>query len=179
MESKRKNDAVNTLKMDISQYKKKFKKLENERNKLKNTICENKMKLDKLRKEKDDIAVQQMKVAGATDVITGEQKLLTEKKDTLEKEDNAAKEEVGALEKNIEEQESKLRDLKRTEADALKTIKNLTTLRETMARRASGAMAEVRETREELKIKELLMLDLTKKQQEIEFKLNSFKVDLF
>ena len=45
-----------------------------------------------------------------------------------------------------------------------------------MARRASGALAEVRETREELKIKELLILDLTKKQQEIEFKLNSFKV---
>jgi hypothetical protein len=45
-----------------------------------------------------------------------------------------------------------------------------------MARRASGAQAEVRETREELKIKELLILDLTKKQQEIEFKLNSFKV---
>lgn len=47
---------------------------------------------------------------------------------------------------------------------------------ETMARRASGAQAEVRETKEELKIKELLILDLTKKQQEIEFKLNSFKV---
>lgn len=45
-----------------------------------------------------------------------------------------------------------------------------------MARRASGALAEVRETKEELKIKELLILDLTKKQQEIEFKLNSFKV---
>lgn len=49
---------------------------------------------------------------------------------------------------------------------------------ETMARRASGALAEVRETREELKIKELLILDLTKKQQEIETKLNSFKVVL-
>lgn len=50
---------------------------------------------------------------------------------------------------------------------------------ETMARRASGALAEVRETREELKIKELLILDLTKKQQEIETKLNNFKVASF
>jgi len=36
-------------------------------------------------------------------------------------------------------------------------------MRESMARKASGAMAEVRETREELKIKELLILDLRKK----------------
>jgi len=44
-----------------------------------------------------------------------------------------------------------------------------------MARKASSALAEVRETREELKIKELLILDLTKKYQETEFRLNSFK----
>jgi len=36
-------------------------------------------------------------------------------------------------------------------------------MRESMARKASSAMAEVRETREEMKIKELLILDLTKK----------------
>ena len=43
-----------------------------------------------------------------------------------------------------------------------------------MARTASQAMAQQRETREELKVKELLILDLTKKQQETEFRLNSF-----
>ena len=37
-------------------------------------------------------------------------------------------------------------------------------MRETMARKASAANAEVRETAEELKIKELIILDLTKKQ---------------
>ena len=45
-----------------------------------------------------------------------------------------------------------------------------------MARRAAAAAAEVRETKEELKIKDLLVLDLTKKQQEIELRLNNFKV---
>jgi len=39
----------------------------------------------------------------------------------------------------------------------------LTAMRESMARKASSAMNEVRETKEELKIKELLILDLTKK----------------
>jgi hypothetical protein len=46
----------------------------------------------------------------------------------------------------------------------LQTIKNLTTMRESMARKASAALAEVRQTHEELKIKELLILDLRKKQ---------------
>ncbi len=45
-----------------------------------------------------------------------------------------------------------------------------------MARRAAAAAAEVRETKEELKIKDLLVLDLTKKQQEIEVRLNNYKV---
>ena len=49
-------------------------------------------------------------------------------------------------------------------------------MRESMARKASSAMGEVRETREELKIKELHILDLQKKLQETEFKLNHFKV---
>ena len=53
-------------------------------------------------------------------------------------------------------------------------IKFLSTIREKMARTASQAMAQARETKDELKVKELLILDLTKKQQEIEFKLNSF-----
>lgn len=35
-------------------------------------------------------------------------------------------------------------------------------------------MAQARETKEELKVKELLILDFTKKQQETEFRLNAF-----
>ena len=44
-----------------------------------------------------------------------------------------------------------------------------------MARKASSALAEVRETREELKIKELLIMDLQKKAQETEVKEHNFK----
>ena len=51
-------------------------------------------------------------------------------------------------------------------------------MRETMARKASAANAEVRETGEELKIKELIILDLTKKQQETELQLKNYK-DLY
>jgi len=53
-------------------------------------------------------------------------------------------------------------------------IKFLSTIREKMARTASQASAQARETKEELKVKELLILDLTKKQQEVEFRFNGF-----
>lgn len=43
-----------------------------------------------------------------------------------------------------------------------------------MARTSSQAAAQARETKEELKVKELLILDLAKKQQDTEFRLNSF-----
>jgi hypothetical protein len=45
-----------------------------------------------------------------------------------------------------------------------------------MARTSSQAAAQARETKEELKVKELLILDLAKKQQETEFRLNSFMI---
>ena len=179
MESRRNNDAVNSLKVEIGKLKKKFKKLENERNKIKNSTYEARMRIDKINKEKEDVNGQNIKVSNTVKGMICEQKLLLDKEETLRKEDDKAKKEVNSLEKNINEQEQKLKSLKDTESDAMKTIKNLTTLRETMARRASGAMAEVRETREELKIKELLMLDLTKKQQEIEYKLNDYKVIIY
>jgi hypothetical protein len=51
-------------------------------------------------------------------------------------------------------------ELQNFEAESLKRVKALTATRESMARKASSALAEVRETREELKIKELLIMDL-------------------
>lgn len=65
---------------------------------------------------------------------------------------------------NIKEIEKEILNLQSIEVTAQKTVKNLTAMRESMARKASSAMNEVRETREELKIKELLILDLRKKQ---------------
>jgi uncharacterized small protein (DUF1192 family) len=53
-------------------------------------------------------------------------------------------------------------------------LKFLSTIREKMARTASQASAQARMTKEELKVKELLILDLTKKSQETEFRLKSF-----
>ena len=53
--------------------------------------------------------------------------------------------------------------LEKSENTLIENIKFLTNLREKTARTASSAMAQARETKEELKVKELLILDLTKK----------------
>ena len=65
--------------------------------------------------------------------------------------------------KNIAEMETCVALLEKSENTLIENIKFLTNLREKMARTASSAMAQARETKEELKVKELLILDLTKK----------------
>lgn len=59
------------------------------------------------------------------------------------------------MKKKIVEYEAHITELQSIEAGAQKAIKNLTALRESMARKASQAMIEVKETREELKVTHL------------------------
>lgn len=79
-----------------------------------------------------------------------------------------------ATKKQIEQLEQQVEKLRDEETKLVEEIKFLSTIREKMARTASQAMAQARETKEELKVKELLILDLNKKFQETEFRLNSF-----
>ena len=78
------------------------------------------------------------------------------------------------LKTDIVQHEKQVQQFQEEENKWIEEIKFLSTIREKMARTASQAMAQARETKEELKVKELLILDLTKKQQETEFRLNSF-----
>lgn len=109
--------------------KKDHKKLENERNTLKTEIKEYETTLKKISTEKEDINSKILKANMTIEEIICEQRLLTDKNFVLNREDEKVKASIDALKKNIQEQESKLRDLKKTEADAIMTIKNLTTLR--------------------------------------------------
>lgn len=83
-------------------------------------------------------------------------------------------EDLTKIRSNIMSNEKVVAELQEEENKLIDEIKFLSTIREKMARTASQAMAQARETKEELKVKELLILDLTKKQQETEFRLNSF-----
>lgn len=59
---------------------------------------------------------------------------------------------IANLKKKIVEYEKQIAELQAIETNAQKTVKNLTALRESMARKASAALLEVKETREELKV---------------------------
>lgn len=67
------------------------------------------------------------------------------------------------LERDIASFKANVREYLEEENKLVIEIKFLSTIREKMARTASQAMAQARETKEELKVKELLILDLTKK----------------
>lgn len=68
------------------------------------------------------------------------------------------------LKTDIVQHEKQVQQFQEEENKWIEEIKFLSTIREKMARTASQAMAQARETKEELKVKELLILDLTKKQ---------------
>ena len=89
-------------------------------------------------------------------------------------EEKKMEEDQGETKKQIEQLEQQVEKLREEETKLVEEIKFLSTIREKMARTASQAMAQARETKEELKVKELLILDLNKKFQETEFRLNSF-----
>lgn len=89
-------------------------------------------------------------------------------------EDKSMQAKIMKLKSDIVQHEKQVQQFQEEENKWIEEIKFLSTIREKMARTASQAMAQARETKEELKVKELLILDLTKKQQETEFRLNSF-----
>lgn len=89
-------------------------------------------------------------------------------------EDKGVQAKILALRNSINTFESQVQSYNLAESKFTEEIKFLSTIREKMARTASQASAQARETKEELKVKELLILDLTKKQQEVEFRFNQF-----
>lgn len=126
---KNKQEEVRKLTLLNENDKKKYKTLENERNTLKTEIKEYETILRKIQGEKEDISAQTLKASMNNEEIICEQRLLTDKNAVLGKEDDKVKTAIDSLKRNIQEQEGKLRDLKKTEAEAIMTIKNLTTLR--------------------------------------------------
>ena len=79
-------------------------------------------------------------------------------------EDRTLQGQVTSIKALIEDEEKKVEEMQQHETQLLTQISFLQTIREKMARTASQASTQARETREELKVKELLILDLTKKQ---------------
>jgi chromosome segregation ATPase len=97
------------------------------------------------------------------------------KKNKMDKEDDK-KDKVSRLEeimKDIQAAENDAAKKRVKEAKLSKEMEWLSLKREYMARKASQNVSQAKETAEELKINELLLIDLKKRKQEIDFKLKS------
>jgi chromosome segregation ATPase len=97
------------------------------------------------------------------------------KKSKMDKDDEK-KDKVTRLEdvkKEIENQEKEAQKKRVKEAKLTKEMEWLSLKREYMARKASQNISQAKETAEDLKINELLLIDLKKRKQEIDFKLKS------
>jgi len=174
-ETRRHSDNITTLKKQIENLKKEYKQEENKIHTLKDQTRELEISMEKIKKEEADLGFEIKKQSEIKGDMVKDRRLLEYKRKIILDDTTDKQTEIGNLKKKIVDYEKNIADLQAMEVKAQKTVKDLTALRESMARKASAALLEVKETREELKIKELLILDLTKKQQEIEFKLNSFK----
>lgn len=171
---KRQQEKINHYNKRIDDEKKIYKKIEYENNNLTNGIKEldtqisttNKF-LEEKKKEAESLLVYKKNLEEEQQIFVGQ---LVKK--GLEEKNMQAK--IMKLKSDIVQHEKQVQQFQEEENKWVEEIKFLSTIREKMARTASQAMAQARETKEELKVKELLILDLTKKQQETEFRLNSF-----
>merc|ERR1711957_282117 len=108
------------------------------------------MQKEKIERDKNDLETEQDKKENVINNLHEEMKLMVDKNEKLEEGQKEKNGDLNGLRKKIEDYEKLLVDLQLIESNAVKTVKNLTTIRETIARKASAALAEVRETREEL-----------------------------
>eukprot|EP00347_Sterkiella_histriomuscorum_P000313 403376359 len=171
---KRQQEKINHYNKRIDDEKKMYKKIEYENTNLINNIKEldttihtTHKFLEEKRKEAEQLLVYKKNLEEEQQIFVGQ---LVKK--GLEEKSMQAK--IVKIRSDILHHEQDVKKFEEEESKWLEEIKFLSTIREKMARTASQAMAQARETKEELKVKELLILDLTKKQQETEFRLNSF-----
>lgn len=145
--------------------KKEYVRLQQQKKQHQDQILENEIMIAKLKKQQAEIHYemrgQRNKAETLKEQIVEIENKMVEVKGRVSDSENYKK----SILDQIAKREKTLVDLKKNVQLTEKQVNNLTEMRESMARKASSAMAEVRATREELKVKELLILDLTKKYQ--------------
>lgn len=192
VESNEKKKEIARMKEIEQNTKKEFLEDKNKKKKEKDGSAKVIKKVEKEIKDLDDVLKQKETEANTTlkkvlekrsefekqksigNDLNDEIKLFTAK---AANKDLAIKKLISELEEHKEEKancEKELADYKNEESVQHESIKNLTIMKEKMARTASQANQQMRERKEELKILRLTLLDLLKKNQETKFKLDSF-----
>jgi len=129
---------------------------------------------DMSRKRKHELSSERKKQKSVEKELDNEVKILNTANNRQTTTNKNKKDETEEITKKIRDGEKQILELQQEESQWIKKIKFLSSCRERMARNASQAMSEARARKQELKVKELLILDLAKKLQETEFKLKSY-----
>lgn len=120
--------------------KKDYKQKEKGKNQMRDSIRENEMSIDKYHKEQSELKYEHEKMLEVELNIDDDTKL-TEYKTRKVKDKISSKEtEREKIDRQIEDLEQQLQAREEFEASALKNVKRLTAMRESMARKASQAM---------------------------------------
>jgi|JI10StandDraft_1071094.scaffolds.fasta_scaffold169546_3 chromosome segregation ATPase len=171
---KTEQEYSNSLKKETADMKKLYKKLEHEEENLSSQcvqldgiIMKTEKMVEELRKESQALLIKKKNLEDDAKINLDS---ILNKTTELEQ----TQQEITKTSHKLTELDEDVQNLQEEETKYVEEIKFLSTIREKMARTASQAMAQMRETKEELKVKELLILDLSKKQQDTEFRLSSF-----
>ena len=168
------NEKKNKLKKEIDEKKSEYKRSELQLNNYDNLIKEHSNTIGSVTKMKEERLKEEKQQNEYSKKIHEENQLFFGVLVNKAMEKNSMDNNKEQIRNNIVKSEQSVEELREEENKLIEEIKFLSTIREKMARTASQAMAQARETKEELKVKELLILDLNKKFQETEFRLNSF-----
>lgn len=170
---RRENDNGQELGKNSYRLKRKYKKTADRKKMFQTQLNDIKKQLEEAVERKEALEHDQIRQKEILERLHEESDIM--KKNKMDKEDDK-KEKGTRLEeimKDIETAEKEAQKKRVKEAKLNKEMEWLSLKREYMARKASQNVTQAKETAEELKINELLLIDLKKRKQEIDFKLKS------
>ena len=171
--TRRENDNGQELGKTSYRLKREFKKIADQKKMFLTQFNDIKKQLEEANERKEALEHDQKRQKEILERLTEENEIM--KKSSLEKEEDK-KDKAARLEdimKDIVSAEEDAHNKRIKEAKLAKEMEWLSLKREYMARKASQNVSQAKETAEELKINELLLIDLKKRKQEIDFKLKS------
>ena len=170
---RRENDNGQELGKTSYRLKREYKRTLDQKKMFLTQLNDIKKQLDEGNERKEALEHDQKRQKEILERLNEENDIM--KKNRMDKEDDE-KEKRARLEdimKEIELAEKDAQKKRVKEAKLSKEMEWLSLKREYMARKASQNVTQAKETSEELKINELLLIDLKKRKQEIDFKLKS------
>jgi chromosome segregation ATPase len=170
-----KDQNLRKVKCDINSLKNEYKNLKNEIDKMKFSIIEQRNDYERLLKQQEDFKRKSLETKQRDIVLKTEMKKELFKFEGLQGVEAVSKKNIQSKQKQLDDLEELLKELREIEIEALRNCKEAAELRSIMSRKACSTQEDLREIQEELAVKELLILDCNKKNQALEKEMQKFK----